>query len=99
MKKREFNTKLDDSKSSRMVMIGWYSKGTNGQIYTSSSIIKYILLMITKNITNYINFEKYQNTEAKVCMTMKRKTTYPSVIWWHIRLARHYMRNYKYVQL
>ena len=32
-------------------------------------------------------------------MTMKRKTTYPSVIWWHIRLARHYMRNYKYVQL
>nr|DAK31317.1 MAG TPA: hypothetical protein [Caudoviricetes sp.] len=48
MKKRGFNTKLDDSKSSRMVMIGWYSKGTNGQIYTSSSIKKYMLLMIIK---------------------------------------------------
>ena len=46
-------------------MIGWYSKGTNGQIYTSSSIIKYILLMIIKNITNYINFENIKILKQK----------------------------------
>lgn len=33
--------------------------------------------------------------QAKVCMTAKRKTTYSPVIWWHITLARLYMRKYE----
>ena len=35
-KDRKLNTKQDDRKSSRMAMIGRYSKGTDGQMYTSS---------------------------------------------------------------
>lgn len=38
-KDRKFNTKQDDRKSSRMVMIGLCPKGTDGQMYTSSSKI------------------------------------------------------------
>ena len=46
LKRRKFNTKQGDRNPSRMVMIGLYSKGTDGQMYTSSSIYKYILLVI-----------------------------------------------------
>lgn len=53
-KDRCFVIKDSDSKEDRMVMIGWYSKGTDGQIYTSSSICKYRLLVnqILKNLYN-----------------------------------------------
>ena len=44
LKDRKLNTKQGDRNPSRMVMIGLYPKGTDGQMYTSSSICKYILL-------------------------------------------------------
>lgn len=48
-KDRCFVIKDSDSKEDRMVMIGRYSKGADGQIYTSSSICKYILLVNKQN--------------------------------------------------
>lgn len=47
----------------------------------------------------YIKGKLIFKDKAKVCATAKRKTTYSPVIWWHIALARCYMRKYKYVQL
>lgn len=38
-KARNRTTKQVDSKTNRMVMIGLYSKGTDGQMYTSSFIL------------------------------------------------------------
>nr|DAV95196.1 MAG TPA: hypothetical protein [Caudoviricetes sp.] len=49
LKNRDGIKKQGDRNPSRMVMIGWYSKGTDGQIYTSSSICKYILLVNEQN--------------------------------------------------
>lgn len=76
-----------DSKTNRMVMIGLYSKGTDGQMYTSSFILCEIL------ITTYFWRRKYNaylyqrskinkliKEQAKVCMTAKRQTTYSSAI-------------------
>lgn len=101
-KARNRTMKQVDSKTNRMVMIGLYSKGTDGQMYTSSFILCEIL------ITTYFWRRKYNaylyqrskinkliKEQAKVCMTAKRQTTYSSAIWWHIALARYYMRKYK----
>ena len=49
LKNRDGIKKQGDRNPSRMVMIGRYSKGTDGQIYTSSSICKYILLVNEQN--------------------------------------------------
>ena len=61
-------------------MIGLCSKGTDGQMYTSSSKEEYILL----NVYKLFNWYKWQilkgKTQAKVCMTLERKTSYCSVI-------------------
>ena len=43
-KARNRTTKQVDSKTNRMVMIGLYSKGTDGQMYTSSFIFMQILI-------------------------------------------------------
>lgn len=92
-----------DSKTNRMVMIGLYSKGTDGQMYTSSFILCEILILHTleeENIMHiYIKDKKLIKEQAKVCMTAKKKTTYCPVIWTHITLARCYVRKYKYMQL
>lgn len=74
-------------------MIGLCSKGTDGQMYTSSSICKYILLKEIKLF--YVNNIKEDYKTAKVCMTMKRKTTYCPVIWTYMTLAKCYVRKYK----
>lgn len=50
LKNRDGTKKQGDRNPSRMVMIGLYPKGTDGQMYTSSSICKYILL---KEKSNY----------------------------------------------
>lgn len=94
-KDRCFVVKDSDSKEDRMVTIGLYSKGTDDQMYTSSSICKYRLLVnqILKNKNKV--FIQYKEYKAKVCMTAKRKTTYCPVIWTHITLARCYVRKYK----
>lgn len=49
LKNRDRIKKQGDRNPSRMVMIGQYPKGTDGQIYTSSSICKYILLVNEEN--------------------------------------------------
>lgn len=49
LKNRDGIKKQGDRNPSRMVMIGRYSKGADGQIYTSSSICKYILLVNEQN--------------------------------------------------
>lgn len=51
VKARNRTTKQVDSKTNRMVMIGLYSKGTDGQMYTSSFIL-------CKNINNNILLKK-----------------------------------------
>lgn len=104
-KARNRTTRQVDSKTNRMVMIGLYSKGTDGQMYTSSFILCKKLqhtfdTLEEENIMHiYIKGKLIFKDKAKVCMTAKRQTTYSSVIWWHIALARYYMRKYKYVQL
>lgn len=45
LKNRDGIKKQGDRNPSRMVMIGLYSKGTDGQMYTSSSKKEYIFLM------------------------------------------------------
>lgn len=35
----------------------------------------------------------YTNIEAKVCVTLRKKLTYPSAIWWRINSAREYVRE------
>lgn len=67
-----------------MVMIGLYSKGTDGQMYTSSFISCKNKLQHTfekENIMHiYIKDKKLIKEQAKVCMTAKRQTTYSSAI-------------------
>ena len=55
-KDRCFVIKDSDSKEDRMVTIGLYSKGTDGQMYTSSSIYKYRLLRKIKLLKIIIKF-------------------------------------------
>lgn len=104
-KARNRTTRQVDSKTNRMVMIGLYSKGTDGQMYTSSFILckksqHTFDTLEEENIMHiYIKGKKLIKEQAKVCMTAKRKTTYCPVIWTHITLARCYVRKYKYMQL
>jgi hypothetical protein len=76
-KARSRTMKQVDSKTNRMVMIGLYSKGTDGQMYTSSFILCEILILHTleeENIMHiYIKDKKLIKEQAKVCMTAKRK--------------------------
>ena len=83
-KARNRTMKQVDSKTNRMVMIGLYSKGTDGQMYTSSFILcKKIQHTFEKeNIMHiYIKGKLIFKDKAKVCATAKRKTTYSPVIW------------------
>ena len=60
-------------------MIGLCSKGTDGQMYTSSSK-KLIHTFELIYLVNKIILQKLLKKKAKVCMTVKRKTTYCSEI-------------------
>ena len=83
-KARNRTTKQVDSKTNRMVMIGLYSKGTDGQMYTSSFILckKLQHTFEEENIMHiYIKGKLIFKDKAKVCMTAKRQTTYSSAIW------------------
>ena len=86
-KARNRTTKQVDSKTNRMVMIGLYSKGTDGQMYTSSFILCKKLqhtfdTLEEENIMHiYIKGKLIFKDKAKVCMTAKRQTTYSSAIW------------------
>ena len=71
-----------DSKTNRMVMIGLYSKGTDGQMYTSSFILcKKIQHTFEKENIMHIYIKGKLIFKDKVCATAKRKTTYSPVIW------------------
>ena len=60
-------------------MNGQYSKGTDVQMYTSSSK-KLIHTFEFNLLMNKIILKNFKKEQAKVCMTVKRKTTYCSVI-------------------
>ena len=49
LKNRDELIKRDDSKSDRMAVIGFYSKGRNGQMYTLSFILMQIIYILLKS--------------------------------------------------
>ena len=69
-KARNKTMKQVDSKTNRMVMIGLYSKGTDGQMYTSSFIFMQIL------ITTYFWRRKYNNIYWKANWLKTSKSVY-----------------------
>ena len=64
---------------------------------TPCNTYKSIHIPVNSRVCKWVRIIKMQIPKAKVCATPRRKTTYPSEIWWRIKSARRYVNQVQVV--